>query len=62
MNAKLAAVLKWVGILDGVLLAADTALGTQVPAWQPETHAVAIVLGTIATLLAAWQNQSAPKS
>ena len=43
--------LKIAGIADGVLMAAVTALGQAVPAWQPYTQIAVEILGTLGTLL-----------
>jgi hypothetical protein len=55
MNAN---ILRWVGIVDGVLLAAVTTLGQQVPTLQPDTNVAVQVLGTITTILAGYAHVS----
>lgn len=52
--------LKIAGVADGVLLAAVTALGQAVPAWQPYTQTAVEVLGTIGTLLASFHMARKP--
>lgn len=39
------------GVVDGVALAAVTALGQAVPAWQPYCQTAVEVLGVIGTIL-----------
>ena len=43
--------LKVAGIVDGVLLAAVTALGQAVPDWAPYTAVAVEVLGVLGTIL-----------
>jgi hypothetical protein len=62
MNPTLLNVLKIAGIVDGVTLAAVTALGQAVPAWAPTTTVIVEVLGTIGTLLAGLHTMSATRS
>ncbi len=43
--------MQWVGVADGVLLAAVTALGQAVPAWSHTTQGIVEVLGLLGTIL-----------
>lgn len=44
-------IMQVIGVADGVLLAAVTALGQAVPAWQPYTQVAVEVLGALGTIL-----------
>ena len=50
--------MKIAGIADGVLLAAVTALGQAMPAWQTYTQSAVEVLGVLGTVLAGISSQS----
>jgi|HubBroStandDraft_1064217.scaffolds.fasta_scaffold209303_3 hypothetical protein len=46
-------IIRWVGIVDGVLVAAATALAQAYPAAAPTVQTIIEVAGTITSLLAA---------
>jgi hypothetical protein len=45
--------IRWIGIFDAGALAAATAVGQAVPAWQPDIAVVVIALGAISSVTAA---------
>lgn len=51
--------MKTAGIIDGILLAAVTALGQAVPAWSTYTQVAVEVLGVLGTVLAGVSSQQA---
>jgi hypothetical protein len=55
---SLAVVLKWIGIVDGVVVAAATALATAYPESADVVHTVIEVAGTISTVIAAYAHLS----